>query len=204
MFKAFNKTFMSKEGIVTKMDQLSDVDTVARRLLKENPLSKIQRVTELLVDWLMICLYLIVLFLVVSMFNFFTYGTVFPYYSESTSQMIATFTTTVPITLIFAWMEYRWGGSMGKIYAEQIVYFEKRTFLRSVCRNLIKFTPWQLGHMAVIRFMYHEPDTIAIILFILSIGLMVLFFVMGLWRKDKRHLADLLVGTQVQLKQMPH
>lgn len=185
-----------------KENQAQHQETETERIIvTDNPLNKMQRITELLVDWLMICLYLIVLFLIVIMINFFVYGTAFPYYSEMASQLLATFTATVPIALIFSWMEYSWGGTLGKLYAGLTIVTNTKTFGRILVRNLIKFTPWQLGHMAVIRFMYHEPDALAILLYILSVGLMLILIVMAFNRKDKRHLADLAAGTQVQSKE---
>lgn len=187
--------------MITIVNEKQDQVAVAERvILKENPLNKMQRITELLVDWLMICLYLIVIFLIVAMFNFFVHGTAFPNYSETTSLLILTFTTTVPIALVFAWMEYRFNGTLGKVFSGLVVVSTTRSFGRFLLRNLIKFVPWQLGLMAVTRFMYHEPDTLAFGKWILSTGLMLMLIIMSFRRKDKRHLADLMVGTQVQSK----
>ena len=43
----------------------------------------------------------------------------------------------------------------------------------------------------------HSIDTLFVITLL---GLFLIFLLMGLFRKDKRHPADLLAGTQVQLK----
>lgn len=188
--------------ILKKTQEQLQASEAEKVIIKDNPLNKMQRITELLVDWLMICLYLIVLFLMISIINFFVHGTAFPYYSEETSQFIAAFTTTIPITLVFAWMEYSWGGTLGKIFAGLRLVSETKSFGRLLVRNLIKFLPWQLGHMAVFRFMYHEPDALAVITYMLSLGLMLILIMMGFWRKDKRHLGDLLAGTQVQPKDL--
>lgn len=166
-------------------------------LLSENPISKKQRLTELLVDWLMICLYLVSLFLVILVINFFVYGDPLPARGERYSQLIATFTTTIPITILFAWMDYRWSGTLGKHFAGLRVHFKQASFGRSLLRNSIKFLPWQFGHMSVIHFMFGSIDAFAMVSYILSIVLLVLLLVMGLYRKDKRHLADLIAGSQV-------
>ena len=89
---------------IIKAEGLTSQETYP--LLKDNPISKKQRLTELLVDWLMICLYLISLFLIIIVINYFVYGEVFPSQDEQYSQFIATFTTTIPITLAFAWLDY--------------------------------------------------------------------------------------------------
>lgn len=166
-------------------------------LLERNPVSKKQRLTELLVDWLMICLYLISLFLVLLIINFIIYKEALPAQGETYSQFIATFTTTVPITLIFTWLDYRWSGSLGKHFAGLTLRFEKPSFVRSLGRNILKFLPWQLGHMSVIRFIFGYFDIFSIVCYGLSIGLAILYLYMGLYRPDKRHLADFLAGSQV-------
>lgn len=167
------------------------------RLLAKNSISKKQRLTELLVDWLLICLYLISLFLVILIINYFVYGEVFPEQDERYSQLIASFTTTVPITLIFAYLDYRWAGTLGKHFSGLTVHFNKRTFGRSLLRNIIKFLPWQFGHMSVIHFIYGRIDAFGVFTYGLSIGLLLLLLYMGLYREDKRHLADFIAGSQV-------
>ena len=59
--------------------------------------------------------------------------------------------------------------------------------------------PWQIGHMATIHGIYTGFDGISIILEIIALTLLVTMFLMGILRKDKRHLGDILAGTQVQL-----
>lgn len=180
---------------IIKAEGLTSQETYP--LLKDNPISKKQRLTELLVDWLMICLYLISLFLIIIVINYFVYGEVFPSQDEQYSQFIATFTTTIPITLAFAWLDYKYAGSLGKHFAGLRLRFKEASFGRSLLRNVIKFLPWQFGHMSVIHFMFGEIDAFGIICYILSVGLLILYLVMGLYRSDKRHLADMLAGTQV-------
>ncbi|MGO4928620.1 RDD family protein [Fundicoccus sp. Sow4_D5] len=182
-----------KDTLEAVSDQVEDSQT----LLAQNPISKKQRLTELLVDWLMICLYLISLFLVMLIVNYFVYGEALPAQDERYSHLIATFTTSVPISLIFAWLDYRWAGTLGKRFAGLTVRFKKLSFGRSLLRNIIKFLPWQFGHMAVIHFMFGEIDAFGIVSYGLSVGLLVLFLYMGLYRLDKRHLADLIAGSQV-------
>lgn len=166
-------------------------------LMSVNPVSKQQRLTELLVDWILICLYLITLFLVMLLFNYAAFGTALPDHGELYNQLFATFTTTVPVSIIFAWLDYRWQGSLGKHFAGLRVIFKQPTLGKSLLRNFLKFLPWQLGHVAVIRFMYGQTDSLTIILCLLSISLSVTYLVMGLGRQDKRHLPDFLASSQV-------
>ena len=65
--------------------------------------------------------------------------------------------------------------------------------------SAIKFFPWQLGHIGAIRSAY-QADTLSIFLSTSAGILFLIFLLMGLLRKDKRHPADLLTGTQVRLK----
>ena len=166
-------------------------------LMSVNPVSKKQRLTELLVDWILICLYLITLFLVMLVINYVAFGKALPDHGELYSQLIATFTTTIPVSIIFAWLDFRWQGSLGKHFAGLRLVFKRPTFGKSLLRNFLKFLPWQLGHVSVIRFMYGKTDFLTIILYLLSIGLLVTYLVMGLGRQDKRHLPDFLASSQV-------
>ena len=70
----------------------------------------------------------------------------------------------------------------------------------SLIRNTIKFLPWQIGHMGTIHGFYSEFDLLSIILSFFATLLAVALLAMMVFRKDKRHLGDLLAHTQVQLK----
>jgi RDD family protein len=76
----------------------------------------------------------------------------------------------------------------------------EKTIQASFIRNLIKFLPWQLGHMGTIHGVYSDFDLISIILSSLATLLALLLLAMAIFRKDKRHLGDLLAHTQVQLE----
>lgn len=180
-----------------KSEDFSQVTSPELGILQDNPISKKQRLTELLVDWILICLYLVTLFLIILIINYFIFGEALPVQDELYSQLIATFTTTIPITGIFAWLDYRWAGSLGKQFAGLTVRFKQVSFSRSLVRNVLKFLPWQFGHMAVIHFMYGSVDAFGIISYVLSVGLLIIYLYMGLYRPDKRHLADLVAGSQV-------
>ena len=72
--------------------------------------------------------------------------------------------------------------------------------IRDRIRNVIKFLPWQLGHMGTIHGFYSDFDVLSIILSFSATLLAVLLLAMTMFRNDKRHLGDLLAHTQVQLK----
>lgn len=73
-------------------------------------------------------------------------------------------------------------------------------FLKLAWNLDIKFLPWQLGHIGTIRGIYTNFDTVAIIFTICSMVLAIVLLVMGLVRRDKRHLGDLIAGTQTQVR----
>ena len=76
--------------------------------------------------------------------------------------------------------------------------YKYRSLAHSLLCSAIKFFPWQLGHMGTIRSAY-QVDGLSIFLSTSAGILFLTFLLMGLLRKDKRHPADLLTGTQVQL-----
>ncbi|NLW12360.1 MAG: DUF2812 domain-containing protein [Clostridiaceae bacterium] len=155
-----------------------------------------KRLKELFIDYLVIVAYLAVLFLVNFLLIVFVLGGL-PEYTELQSQFIAIFTSVIPIILIFSYLDFYRNGSIGKKAASLKLNFKDHRFRFSLLRNLVKFLPWQLGHIGVIRGVYTEFDLTSIVIANLGtiLGLIMLF--MGLFRQDKRHLGDMAAGTQV-------
>jgi len=164
---------------------------------QNNPIPFTARIKELCINWLVISAYLLCLFAVSIACYFITLGGI-PTFSELHSQLIATFASVLVVVVLFTYLDFK-GGSIGKRAAGLEIYFTHRSFSRSLVRNSIKFFPWQIGHMAVIHGVYTEFDTMSIVLSIVSCTLLVIMFLMGTMRRDRRHLGDMLAGTQVQL-----
>ena len=167
------------------------------KLKTDNPLPFKTRRKELIGDWLFISSYLISLFLLAMGFYNLILGGI-PSFTEAQSQLLAFSTSVLPLTIIFGWLDYR-KGSFGKRWAGLQLIYKHRSFAHSILRSAIKLFPWQLGHMGAIRSAY-QADTLSICLSTSAGILFLTFLLMGLFRKDKRHPADLLTGTQVQLK----
>ena len=169
------------------------------KFLVINPIPVKKRMIELLFDYFFILAYLILLAL-----GSFVYYLIFQngmqQPTEFESQSITFFTSVLPITLIFTYLDYIKNGSFGKKKAELQLVYEKKTVQASLIRNAIKFLPWQLGHMGTIHGVYSDFDLISIILSSLATLLALLLLAMAIFRKDKRHLGDLLAHTQVQLE----
>lgn len=166
-------------------------------ILANNPLPLKSRLKELVIDYLVIVAYLVVLFGITML----VYALIFagiPKMSEFQSQLITTLTSVVPIILIFSYLDYAKGGSLGKTKAGLKLVYSKRSFLASLVRNCVKFLPWQLGHVSTIRGIYTNYDSTSIWISFVSLALLATLLLMTALRKDKRHLGDLLAGTQVQ------
>ena len=166
-------------------------------LKEENNIRIVDRIKELVIDWLVICVYLIILAIISISFYMIVFKGI-PKVTELQSQLIATITSVIPIIIIFSILDFK-KGSIGKQKSGLKLYFKERKFRYSIIRNIVKFMPWQIGHMATIHGIYTEFDTLSIVLQIIALTLLVTMFLMGILRKDKRHLGDILVGTQVQL-----
>ena len=166
-------------------------------LKEENNIRIVDRIKELVIDWLVICVYLIILAIISVSFYMIVFKGI-PKVTELQSQLIATITSVIPIMIIFSILDFK-KGSIGKQKSGLKLYFKERKFRYSIIRNIVKFMPWQIGHMATIHGIYTEFDTLSIVLQIISLTLLVTMFLMGILRKDKRHLGDILAGTQVQL-----
>ena len=161
------------------------------KILAINPISFKKRMIEFLFDYLFIIAYLALLFLG-SMLIYIIFFNGVPEFTEIQSQWLVFFTSVLPITLLFTYLDYAKAGL-------QLVY-QKKTVQASLIRNTIKFLPWQLGHMGTIHGFYSNFDVLSIILSISATLLAVSLLAMTMFRKDKRHLGDLLAHTQVQLK----
>ena len=169
------------------------------KFLAINPIPVKKRMIELLFDYFFILAYLILLAL-----GSFVYYLIFQngmqQPTEFESQSITFFTSVLPITLIFTYLDYIKNGSFGKKKAELQLVYEKKTVQASLIRNAIKFLPWQIGHMSAIHSVYGGFDLLYFILCYTSILFLVVLLAMSIFRKDKRHLGDLLAHTQLQLK----
>ena len=170
------------------------------KMLAINPISFKKRMMEFLFDYLFILAYLAFLF-IVSMLIYIIFFNGVPEFTEIQSQWLVFLTSILPITLLFTYLDYAKNGSLGKIKAGLQLVYQKKTVQASLIRNVIKFLPWQIGHMGTIHGFYSEFDVLSISLSISATLLAVLLLAMTLFRKDKRHLGDLLAHTQVQLKE---
>ena len=169
------------------------------KILENNPISAKKRITELLFDYLLIITYLGILFLCAITFYYLVFNGV-PMQTEFQAQTLTFFISVLPIMLYFTFSDYAKNGSFGKSKAGLRLVYQKKTIQASFIRNLIKFLPWQLGHMGTIHGVYSDFDLISIILSSLATLLALLLLAMAIFRKDKRHLGDLLAHTQVQLE----
>ena len=170
------------------------------KILTINPISVKKRMKEFLFDYLFILTYLVLLF-IVSMLIYTIFFNGVPEFTEIQSQWLVFLTSILPITLLFTYLDYAKNGSFGKAKAGLQLVYQKKTVQASLIRNVIKFLPWQLGHMGTIHGFYSDFDMLSISLSISATLLAVLLLAMTLFRKDKRHLGDLLAHTQVQLKE---
>ena len=169
------------------------------KILAINPISFKKRMTELLFDYLFILSYLALLFLGSMLFYIIFFNGI-PEFTEIQSQCLVFFSSVLPVTLLFTFLDYRKNGSFGKAKAGFQLVYMKKTVQASLLRNTIKFLPWQIGHMGTIHGFYSEFDFLSFILSFLATLLAVALLVMMVFRKDKRHLGDLIAHTQVQLK----
>lgn len=170
------------------------------KIIAINPIPFKKRMIEFLFDYLFILAYLVLLFSS-SMLIYIIFFNGVPEFAEIQSQWLVFFTSVLPITLLFTFLDYKNYGSFGKVKAGLELVYQKKTVQASLIRNVIKFLPWQLGHMGTIHGLYSDFDVLSIILSFSATLLAVLLLAMTMFRKDKRHLGDLLAHTQVQLKE---
>ena len=76
-------------------------------MLKEvNNIKIVDRIRELVIDWLVICIYLIMLVIISISFYMIVFKGI-PKVSEIQSQLIATITSVIPIIIIFSILDLK-------------------------------------------------------------------------------------------------
>ena len=108
------------------------------KILAINPISFKKRMIELLFDYLFILAYLALLFLGSMLFYIIFFNGI-PEFTEIQSQWLVFFTSVLPITLLFTFLDYTKNGSFGKAKAGLQLVYKKKTVQTSLLRNTIKF-----------------------------------------------------------------
>ena len=108
------------------------------KMIKEvNDITIVDRIRELIIDWLVICIYLIMLAIIsISFYMIVLKG--IPKVTELQSQLIATITSVIPIIIIFSILDFK-RGSIGKQKVGLKLYFKKREMKYSVIRIYLSF-----------------------------------------------------------------
>lgn len=158
----------------------------------------IKRLQALLIDWLCICGYLVVLALVVLGFYFLVLQEI-PEFTAMQSQLVATFTTVIPVVIWFTVKESQIPfASFGKRQEELTVKYRGNPLTSALIRNIFKFLPWQLGHMSVIDGLYNGWDSpVTMVIYLVSIFLALTYVMQVIFTPSHRHLPDLVSGARV-------
>ena len=120
------------------------------KLKIDNPIPVKTRLKELIGDWLFISGYLIALFLLAMGFYNLVLGGI-PAFTEAQSQLLAFSSSVLPLTIIFAWLDYR-KGNLGKRWAGLQLVYKHRSFAHSLLRSAIKFSlgSWDIWELFVV------------------------------------------------------
>lgn len=108
------------------------------KIIAINPIPFKKRMIEFLFDYLFILAYLVLLFLS-SMLIYIIFFNGVPEFTEIQSQWLVFFTSVLPITLLFTFLDYKNDGSFGKVKAGLELVYQKKTVQASLIRNVIKF-----------------------------------------------------------------
>jgi uncharacterized RDD family membrane protein YckC len=168
---------------------------------KNNPIKVSKRLKEIFFDYLVILIYLALL-LIISLAAFTFIVKEVPRFTYIQAQLIAFLASILPIVLIFSLLDcLKPFGTFGKRKAGLMVRYKRPSFFRSLLRNCIKFLPWQLAHIGVIEGVYGGDASLTATIFSsVAMLLAIIMLCMGLFRKDKRHLGDIIAGTQVVVR----
>lgn len=157
-----------------------------------------KRLLALGIDWLIMSVYIITLAGIALSIYYLFFGGI-PEINQLTSQVIAALTTVIPICIFSTIYEMKSEyGSIGKKKMGLKVLKESTSIYRPFIRNIFKFLPWQLAHIAVISGIYTEFSSITFIVFyVISILLVVLYVVQVFFTKEHKHLPDIISKSKV-------
>lgn len=157
-----------------------------------------RRIKALLIDWLCICIYLVVLAAVIFAICFFVLKEI-PQFTEMQSQWVAALTTVVPVTLCFTVLEARPPyASIGKRKMGIYVSYSKAPWGSALVRNTFKFLPWQLAHMGVINGIFTDFESpMASVLSIAGIFLAMIYVLQVTLGKSHRDIGDMIAGARI-------
>lgn len=159
-----------------------------------------KRFLALMIDYVVIWIYLILLFLFFALIYMIFLGSV-PVFSEAASHLMSLFTTIIPVIIVFSYMEYKYPyGTLGKRRMGLEVSYKTRSYGRSLVRNTLKFLPWHIGHTGVIRAMYHDYSTLWFMVGNIGVLLAVIYILMVLCNTNFKHIPDMIAGTKVTEK----
>lgn len=128
-----------------------------------------------------------------------------PEFTQGQSQLIATLTSVIPLILIFSYLEgpTRYA-SLGKRKAGLTIHYSKNAKVSSYVRNIIKFLPWQIGHIGTISGIYSNYESF--LSQFASYGSLILasiYCLMVFFRQDGRGVHDVIAGSLVVEKVKP-
>mgnify|MGYP003782965689 FL=1 len=156
-----------------------------------------KRFLALLIDYVIIWIYLILLLLLFAVIYIIFFDSV-PVFNETASHLMSLFTTVVPVTIVFSYMEYKYPyATFGKKRMGLEVAYKNRSYGKSLLRSALKFLPWHIGHTGVIRALYHDYSTLWFMVGNIGILLAAIYICMVLFNKNFKHLPDLIAGTKV-------
>lgn len=158
-----------------------------------------KRLLALVIDWLLICGYLIVLTIVAFLLYLIVWDRI-PEFSAIQTQVIAALTTVVPVTIWFTLKEAQIPfATTGKIQTELTVNYRGDAVKSALIRNVLKFLPWQLAHIGVIHGYYTDFETTTSMLIVLGSLFLALTYVMQVAiTPSHRHFPDIVAGARVQ------
>lgn len=161
--------------------------TVAKRLL------------ALVIDWLLICGYLIAMALLAFLLYLIFWDRV-PDFTAMQTQVIAALTSVVPVVIWFTLKESRIPyATTGKIQMELTVKYRGDALKSALIRNVIKFLPWQIAHMGVIQGFYSNFDSgFGMLMVLVGIFLALTYIMQVVVTPSHRHFPDIIAGARVE------
>lgn len=151
-----------------------------------------RRIIAMFIDCCLVLIYALLLFLINKNANLNI--------TELQANLLGLITMILPVGFYFLVSDYK-GASLGKKLMKLKVTCYQKRMQGMVLRTLVFITPWIIGHSFVYRGFYSQwHDTLTLtILAVMSYGLLLLNYLLMIFRKDHRVIHELLSQTKVEL-----
>ena len=171
---------------------------IKAQLVSNNPMSRKERLAGILTDWITANTYAMAMLCLLLLGRFLMQLAGVQSLASAVIAWTMSLTIMLPLWLYFSFVEVKYATSLGKQFMQMIIASpHPLTLGKSLLRNFFKLLPWH-GLMLLLVFRRQLTPWQLVLGIVLAVLYILVLLLMSLYKADRRHWIDLLVGTQVQ------